>query len=115
MVKEANKPAIDESLLLQLLDKEAEETQKLTNLDYLETIEKFQEMLSNVEQEKEILKQEKEGLNAALIKYRNVVDQIVRENQVLHSEYGDILSKNDIMSMKKTTLEKEKEELYEIQ
>lgn len=110
MVKEAGKASLDNSFVLDLLEKEAEESQKLNVLDYLEMVEKVQDMLHALSHEGSVLRQEKADMINRLGKHKEITDQVSRENQILHSKYDEMLTQMDIVNMKMVSTEKERNE-----
>lgn len=106
MASDAKKPAIDESLVLQLLDKEAEESQKIAR-----TIERIQDVLTSVERDKENLKDENDYLKVALEKHKEKVGKLIKENNSLIIEYDHVLTQVDALNTKTATLQREKDEL----
>lgn len=111
MVQEINKSTIDESIVLELLDKEIEENQRATHIEYVDMIEKIQGVLTNVEYEKDKLKEQNQELSVTVAKQIDKIYQLTKENQNLKHNYDDILSQMDILNMKKSNIESEKNEL----
>lgn len=111
MTKDAQKPSFDEDMVLELIDQEIEESQRATHMEYVDMIEKIQEVLTNAEQEKDTLKEEIEDLATALDKQIEKTHQLIKENQMLQTGYDDILSQMDFCNMQKENMMKEKSEL----
>lgn len=111
MAKEANKPLFDESMVLDLMDQEIEETQRATHMEYVEMIEKIQEVLGAAETKNEELLSENKELVTVVAKQSDKVIQLAKENHFLQTAYDDILSQMDLCNMKKHNIEKVKEEI----
>lgn len=97
--------------MIELLDKEAGETRKIAKTGHTETIEKIQEVLTIVEKEKVVLREERDALKTKANQHKVKLSSISKENQILHANYDQLLAELDIVTLKKTALEKEKDEL----
>ena len=106
-----NKSQIDESMVLQIVEKELEEKEKDQRKEYLELIEKIEGILNESEAEKQSLLDQLTDLN---VRYESLTDN----NQVLENElesmkasYDKLLRNCDLLSLEKTNLLTENDKL----
>ena len=111
MKKNVDKSHFDESMVLEIVDQEGDERERATHMEYLDMIENIQQVLTNVENEKTVLRDENEELATALVKQNEKTSHLQKEHQHLQNAYDDLLSQMDLCNMKKTNIEKEKAEL----
>lgn len=98
-------------MVLETIDQEVEESQRATHMEYVDMIEKIQEVLSKSEREREKLVDENEELAAALTDQSEKNRLLNKENGILQIAYDNILSEMDACNMKLLNAESEKNEL----
>lgn len=111
LAKNMENSEIDKDTMLEIVDKELDTTQKATYIEYLETIEHIEGILSAVEKEKDLLMEETDNLNLLVNSQAVKLSQLSKENAALQSAYDSILHQTDLLSAENNNLLKEKEAL----
>ena len=111
MARNMGNSNIDESLASQLVDRELEANQKHANAEYLEMIEKIQDILTAVEKEKKDLEEENTELDTLLGNQATKLTQLTSEYNKLQDAYDEILQQVDLLSSQNDNLMKEKGKL----
>lgn len=111
MTKNMGAHEIDENLVLEMVHQEVEANQKATNIEYLDTIERIQEILSEVEREKKSILEEVEELNTMISSQTVKLANMSKEQMKMQTAYDEILNQADMLSVQNNSLAKERDNL----
>ena len=87
-------------MVLNLIDTEVEEVKRDNQYDYIETIERMQSIMNELESNKAEMENHIVKLEKSYDKNEKKLEELIEHNSQLQMQYNDILAKNDMSNSK---------------